>query len=293
MFSLNLEQVELMGGSLTVSSKEHCGSTFTFILPYKVSTACDNSDDPDELSDVENNEDDLTEGFFQFQPRTLGSLFSSNGSTRPKNILPGYRTSQKLNGFPENSPSLLSCNIRSNGTSLIEDASSVIVDAPDMSESTSSSNHSTETKHENLVNGNKQCQDKAHASLQSCSACCSQLKEESREMTLAIKSTEPQKTCQGQEKEDITSQCVVSSSSSSILSEVTKSTLKPNILLVEDNKINVMVTRSMMKQLGYSMDVVNNGVEAIRAVQSHSYDIILMVVSCTSKFIFLQLCYRN
>ncbi|CAH1412453.1 unnamed protein product [Lactuca virosa] len=29
--------VELMGGHLTVSSKEHCGSTFTFDLPHKVS----------------------------------------------------------------------------------------------------------------------------------------------------------------------------------------------------------------------------------------------------------------
>ncbi|KAK2452808.1 Histidine kinase 5 [Trifolium repens] len=75
--------VELMGGNLTVTSKEHCGSTFTFILPYKVSTTCDNSDDQDELSDVDNNDDDTTEaeGFFQFPPQTLGSLFTSNGST--------------------------------------------------------------------------------------------------------------------------------------------------------------------------------------------------------------------
>jgi hypothetical protein len=83
MISLDLEQVELMGGNLTVTSKEHCGSTFTFILPYKVSTTCDNSDDQDELSDVDNNDDDTTEaeGFFQFPPPTLGSLFTSNGST--------------------------------------------------------------------------------------------------------------------------------------------------------------------------------------------------------------------
>ncbi|CAL5384508.1 unnamed protein product [Camellia sinensis] len=50
------------------------------------------------------------------------------------------------------------------------------------------------------------------------------------------------------------------------------------ILLVEDNKINVMVTRSMMKQLGHTIDVVNNGVEAIRAVQSCTYDLVLMDV---------------
>ncbi|XP_045823633.1 histidine kinase 5-like [Trifolium pratense] len=72
--------VELMGGHLTVTSKEHCGSTFTFILPYKVSTTCDNSD-KDELSDVDNNDDDTTEGFFQFPPETLGSPYTSNGSS--------------------------------------------------------------------------------------------------------------------------------------------------------------------------------------------------------------------
>lgn len=279
--------VELMGGRLTVTSKENCGSTFTFILPYKVSTACDNSDDPDELSYVNDNEDDTTEGFFQFQPRTLGSLFTSNGSTRPQNILPGYRIAHKFNGFPDNPYSNLSSNIISNGTNSLEDASSVIVDALDMPESTSSSSCSPETKHESLVNGNKENRDfKAHAMLQNCSANgnSSQYKEESREMNLARTSSEPQQTCQGQGKEESTSQCVISSSCStsstitSSSSEVTESTLKPNILLVEDNKINIMVTKSMMKQLGYSMDVVNNGVEAIRAVQNHSYDIILMDV---------------
>lgn len=95
-----------MGGHLTVTSKEHCGSTFTFILPYKVSTTCDNSDNPGDLSDVYNNEDETTEGFFQFKPQNLGSLFTSNGSIRP------HRISHKFNGFPDsNSYSNLSSNI--------------------------------------------------------------------------------------------------------------------------------------------------------------------------------------
>ncbi|KAK9076131.1 hypothetical protein SSX86_004464 [Deinandra increscens subsp. villosa] len=75
--------VELMGGHLTVSSKEHCGSTFTFVLPHKVSHACDSSDDTDGFDDMADNEsldDDISCGFFQFQPHTLGSLFTSNGS---------------------------------------------------------------------------------------------------------------------------------------------------------------------------------------------------------------------
>ncbi|KAL3849246.1 hypothetical protein ACJIZ3_011128 [Penstemon smallii] len=53
--------VELMGGHLTVSSTEHHGSTFTFVLPYKVSSITDSSDD------------DLRSGVFTFQPLTLGS----------------------------------------------------------------------------------------------------------------------------------------------------------------------------------------------------------------------------
>ncbi|KAG4953802.1 hypothetical protein JHK87_039396 [Glycine soja] len=267
--------VELMGGRLTVTSKEHVGSTFTFILPYKVSTACDDSDDPDELSDVDDNDDDTTEGFFQFQPRTLGSLFTSNGPTRPQNILPGFRSSHKFNGISENSYSFLTTNTRSKGISSTEDASSVIVDAPEMSESTSSSSHSPETKQESVINTNNENQDKAHARLQNGSVDSSQHKEV-MVMTLGTMSNEPQQTCQ-LVNTDITSQRVISSNNNT-LSEVTKSSLGPKILLVEDNKINVMVTQSMMKRLGYSMDVVNNGVEAVRAVQHHTYDIILMDV---------------
>jgi CheY-like chemotaxis protein len=60
---------------------------------------------------------------------------------------------------------------------------------------------------------------------------------------------------------------------------VPKSTIKPKILLVEDNKTIVMVTQSMMKLLGHSIDVVNNGVEAVCAVQHHNYDLIFMVLS--------------
>ncbi|CAL5409238.1 unnamed protein product [Camellia sinensis] len=60
--------------------------------------------------------------------------------------------------------------------------------------------------------------------------------------------------------------------------EIPKSMLKPKILLVEDNKINVMVTQSMMKQLANTINVVNNGVEAVRVVQSCTYDLVLMDV---------------
>jgi CheY-like chemotaxis protein len=53
--------------------------------------------------------------------------------------------------------------------------------------------------------------------------------------------------------------------------------IRANILLVEDNKVNVMVAKSMLAPLGYGIDIVNNGIEAIRAVQRCQYDLILMV----------------
>jgi CheY-like chemotaxis protein len=37
------------------------------------------------------------------------------------------------------------------------------------------------------------------------------------------------------------------------------------------------VAKSMLEQLGHAIDIVNNGMQAIRAVQQHQYDLILMV----------------
>lgn len=78
--------VELMGGNLTVSSVEHHGSTFTCVLPYKVSPISDSSEDTDELLDTDHQDvlghDDLRAGVYVFQPRTL---FSSQTSGRIPN----------------------------------------------------------------------------------------------------------------------------------------------------------------------------------------------------------------
>jgi CheY-like chemotaxis protein len=50
------------------------------------------------------------------------------------------------------------------------------------------------------------------------------------------------------------------------------------ILLVEDNKVNVMVAQSMLMKLGHTLEVANNGADAIQALQQNSYDLILMVL---------------
>ncbi|MBD2093810.1 response regulator [Trichocoleus sp. FACHB-591] len=50
------------------------------------------------------------------------------------------------------------------------------------------------------------------------------------------------------------------------------------ILMAEDNRVNQKVILSGLKQWGYEIDVVNNGREAIAALQQRSYDVILMDV---------------
>jgi PAS domain S-box-containing protein len=48
------------------------------------------------------------------------------------------------------------------------------------------------------------------------------------------------------------------------------------ILLAEDNEVNQIVLKKMIEKLGYKATVVQNGKEAIEAVERHPYDIIFM-----------------
>jgi PAS domain S-box-containing protein len=50
------------------------------------------------------------------------------------------------------------------------------------------------------------------------------------------------------------------------------------ILLVEDNKVNQMVGCLFLEKLGYQVHTANNGLEAVQAVKSQGYDLILMDV---------------
>ncbi|MBD2662884.1 integral membrane sensor hybrid histidine kinase [Richelia sinica FACHB-800] len=50
------------------------------------------------------------------------------------------------------------------------------------------------------------------------------------------------------------------------------------ILLVEDNIVNQKVARQILTKLGYQIDLANNGIEAVTAVQNKSYDVVLMDV---------------
>ncbi|KAJ4833413.1 hypothetical protein Tsubulata_049508 [Turnera subulata] len=277
--------VELMGGRLTVSSRVNCGSTFTFVLPYKVSPLSDSSDDPDEPEMVGDNDgglEDETAGFFQFQPRTLGTLFSSNGPTRPQKLLShtiAYNNSHTVNGFSENSYAFPTTNVKPKETASVEDTCSMDEAAETLSEPESSLSHSPEPEPENVSSRSKQCQNCTKSQSTTESTSSTESSREAGEMAntsreaVSAEICEPQVSCQVQEKADKNSPSIPSRNQ-----QVPQPNSQPKILLVEDNKINVMVTRSMMKQLGHTIDVVHNGVEAVRAVQGQYYDLVLMDV---------------
>ena len=49
-----------------------------------------------------------------------------------------------------------------------------------------------------------------------------------------------------------------------------------NVLIVEDNKINQLVARDMLKLFGLTVSIVDNGKKAVENVKNGSYDLILM-----------------
>lgn len=55
-------------------------------------------------------------------------------------------------------------------------------------------------------------------------------------------------------------------------------TASGHLLLAEDNKTNQKVARAMLERMGYSVDIVENGREALSAVRKTHYDLILMDV---------------
>ncbi|KAG2335095.1 hypothetical protein Bca52824_006275 [Brassica carinata] len=232
--------VELMGGQLTVTSQVNAGSTFTFILPYKVATSDDHSDDQDFSDMVDHHQpepDDTTEGYFQFKP-LLGSMYSNGGSVMVNNSFLPHKVMltsplKLINGF-----------------------------VADPSDNNTAQSETTQVENGGYMD-------------ETCSGQCNQY--ENGNGPFHSKETESCSSSQASSEGGILemeSELTVSSRREEEKTE----TSKPKILLVEDNNINIMVAKSMMKQLGYTIDIANNGVEAITAIKDSTYDLVLMDV---------------
>ena len=53
---------------------------------------------------------------------------------------------------------------------------------------------------------------------------------------------------------------------------------RARILVAEDDRTNQMITRTMLERAGYAVDVVDNGLAAIAAIERDSYELLLMDV---------------
>jgi CheY-like chemotaxis protein len=51
-----------------------------------------------------------------------------------------------------------------------------------------------------------------------------------------------------------------------------------HLLVADDNTVNQKVASMMLKRLGYTVDIVANGVEVLQALETRSYDIIFLDV---------------
>ncbi|SCY22690.1 Signal transduction histidine kinase [Nonlabens sp. Hel1_33_55] len=52
--------------------------------------------------------------------------------------------------------------------------------------------------------------------------------------------------------------------------------ISKKILIVEDNKINQMITRKILEGKNFDCDIANNGIEALGKIKDNTYDLILM-----------------
>jgi CheY-like chemotaxis protein len=52
--------------------------------------------------------------------------------------------------------------------------------------------------------------------------------------------------------------------------------VEPRILLVDDDELSRRMMGLLLSEKGYNYDTASNGLEAVEAVQSQTYDIVLM-----------------
>jgi len=55
--------------------------------------------------------------------------------------------------------------------------------------------------------------------------------------------------------------------------------LSAKILVAEDNKVNQLVTKNLLKNIGCTCIIAENGIEAVKLLKKESFDIILMDIN--------------
>ncbi|XP_024390977.1 histidine kinase 5 isoform X2 [Physcomitrium patens] len=286
--------VELMGGNLTVLSKENHGSTFSFALPFRVDSGRSKSSGrlSDEVYEMMTNEaksECVNErlvstkkiGYFHFT-----SKVASLSPTPSLNPSPGPS--------PSRSPTPPISRCRSNPLSVDALTESNFLQRTKSHGGHRLSNRRKSTKpvaigffhdgspefmdvdskapdHMKYIPGLSmtQCQSQAPFVHKQCMVGPS-----SRSHRPSTKVRLPKVQAGLARKDRMTSESSVLPHSIHGIQHQRQS----RILLAEDNKVNVMVAQSMMQRLGHKLEVVNNGAEAIEAVKRNSYDVILMDV---------------
>ncbi|XP_051197842.1 probable histidine kinase 1 [Lolium perenne] len=249
--SICKQLVELMGGSLTVVSNEDEGSTFTFMIPCKIPVKEELSDDPD---DAPSSRNDLTisdiEGSFVFKPKVRPSLLSSGVPLMNNTKLFGTEIMcyDPTNILEDHKP-------LSNGFVSSKENSGKCAPAASQSNGPSVRNIDEDQDNGSMIFDLNSQAERISSSRGDTASISGADIQEGRKACKALEETSLNKK----------SKCSPSSS-------------KAKILLVEDNKVNIMVAKSMLAPLGYGIDIVNNGIEAIHAVQRCQYDLILMDV---------------
>lgn len=83
-----------------------------------------------------------------------------------------------------------------------------------------------------------------------------------------------------EEDQKVTADCKSSKEKRKLVTRhaIQENRVKQNIriLVAEDNIVNQKVTKSQIERLGYEVDIVENGVEALHALETKSYSMILM-----------------
>ncbi len=90
------------------------------------------------------------------------------------------------------------------------------------------------------------------------------------------KATDPEGLHVNEQKEETSAQGKEGNDIIRLKKATPKELISKKILIVEDNKINQMITRKILEGKNFDCDIANNGIEALGKIKENSYDLVLM-----------------